>query len=564
MENNFEKNNEEIVDKNGAEALENATDNASSESSSTVNESKDKKKFPIWIIPVAIAVVIGIAMAIILPGLFGGDETTDPTYCDYSVSVVDYLGNPMSNVMVIFTAPDGEESMIITENNGIALLENVIAGEYKVVVDKGFSNATIFTNEYTLTEEKNELCVVARDGDNSIDISGDVDAGSYAHNISVDDFSVYTEAGKTTYLSFDPIEAGIYGITITNASRSSLSYYGIYNEVKLINLGDYDKETKTLSVVLSYTDFTYIIGVDSDATEWVDISVTRISDVPYYIYGAVEDGTTAEPVGTGTHTFEGEAGKTSYAVFTPGRTGIYKISFNSDDEGMTIGYYGLPMVVQPNHCGDGEYDGKTFEFVVHDGDTPRVIGINFTKTTSAELIIERTGDAPFDPQYAPWTEVPAPTDIDKCHLPKETILTDLDVTDPTLSVTRGDDGYYYTSDGKLVYIRIGSVGQNGYLDVSIAYIAGLVDQNFGSNFGGYVYDENGEFVDKYSYNSLLKAYYEKCSGSGVYPLTDDLAEAIQLHGNNCGWWRYGTVNYLFNGVGVVVENAWLFLCCTAN
>jgi hypothetical protein len=133
-----------------------------------------------------------------------------------------------------------------------------------------------------------------------------------------------------------------------------------------------------------------------------------------------------------------------------------------------------------------------------------------------------------------------------------------------LSVTLGDDGYYYTNSGELVYIRVNSVPNSGYLDVSIALIAGLVDKNIGQNFGGYVYDENGQFVGKYSYNEMLASYFEKLDSTGVYPLTQELAEAIQVHGGSMGWWKPDTVNYLFNGVDVNFDNAWLFLCCTAK
>ena len=97
----------------------------------------------------------------------------------------------------------------------------------------------------------------------------------------------------------------------------------------------------------------------------------------------------------------------------------------------------------------------------------------------------------------------------------------------------------------------------------IAFIAGFVDENHGQNFGGFVYDDEGNFVGKYSYNSMIESYLQYCD-HGVYPLTEELAEAVKLHGQNAGWWNPTSGNYLFSNVLAVLENAWLFACCTAE
>lgn len=386
----------------------------------------------------------------------------EPVYKDYTVTVVDGLGNPMDSVIVKFINSDGETKTRITEKDGVAALKNVIAGDYAVYIEKGFSDAVITNGRYDLTAEVTELRLILRDETKTADIYGDIPDGSFAYNI-----------------------------------------------------------------------------------------------------------------GVGSYTAPINPGETSYFVFYAQKSGTYRVSLTTTDENVKIGYYGIPMFVQSTHRGDGEYDGKTFELVIQDSSTPYVVGINSDKLVNATFTIERTGDAPFDPQFAPWTVIESTADITKVTLPEGATLKDIDVTDPTVSVTLGEDGYYYTSDGKMVYVRLGSVCQAGYLDVSIAHIAGLVDKNFGQNFGGYIYDDNGEFVGKYSYNTLLEAYYGgfdeegvytgNCDlKTGVYPLTEELAEAIKCHGTSAGWWKPNTVNYLFNGVSVVIENAWLFLCCTVD
>lgn len=279
------------------------------------------------------------------------------------------------------------------------------------------------------------------------------------------------------------------------------------------------------------------------------------------IYGELEGRTYAQPIGVGEHDIYCDGAEMSYFIFHAQQQGTYKVSLPSNAKA-TVGYYGIPLFVQSTHKANGEYDGKSFELVIRDIATPYVFGIFSDEESVEKLTIERTGEAPFDPHYADWTTVLPENDIPKCTLPEGAILDDLNIASSNLSVTLGDDGYYYTSDGQLVYLRIGSTGYASYLDVSIAYIAGLVDKNFGQNFGGYVYDENGEFVAKYSFNEMLAAYYEQCDSTGVYPLTEELATAIKVHGNSAGWWKPGTVNYLFGNMTVDPDTAWLFLCCT--
>lgn len=379
-------------------------------------------------------------------------NNSQPKYKDYTITVVDTAGQPMSNVIVKITTPSGETKMKVTGKDGIASLPNSIEGNYQVKVEQGLSTAIIDKSDFILTTDVNSLKVVVRDAENNVEIYGDIPEATFAQNIN----------------------EGVYNLPFASEEMR-------------------------------------------------------------------------------------------YFVFYASKSGIYNVSIDSADSDMTVGYYGIPLFVQSTHRGEGEYECKTFELVIQDISTPYVIGVNATMAGEAKLTVERTDDAPFDPQYAPWTTVSPSGEIIKCELPSTAILTDIDVTDPALKWELRDDGYYYTSDGKLIYLRIGSVRADGqYLDASIAYIAGLADENFGQNFGGYVYDENGEFVGKYSYNTLLASYYDQCSGSGVYPLTAELAEAMITHGNSCGWWKSGTINYLFEGVAVIPENAWLFLCCTVE
>lgn len=448
MENNIEKNVDEIQENVNVEAADEAVEKD--------NATTPKNNFPIWIIPVAVAILIGIVMAIVFPIVFGGSD--DPVYLDYTVTVVDGAGKPMSNVMVKFTTLDGETKTRITEKDGIASLKNVIEGEYKVNLEAGLSDAIVLVKEYTLTKETNSIYAVVRDSKNSIEI-----------------------------------------------------------------------------------------------------------------YGVVEDGTYASSIDAGAHIIPCTAGEISYYLFYARTPGVYKVALTSSDEQMTLGYYGMPMFVQSNHCGDGAYDGKSFELIIQDITTPYIFGIKANENAIANLTVERTGDAPFDPNYADWIEVTAEGPFTVCDTTGKT-LADVDISAKNFDITLGSDGYYYTNDGKAVYIRLTTAPGHSYMDEefnsqlvfggSLALMAGLVEgQDVGNNIGGYVYDENGNFVNKYRYNQMIATYLDYVDSTyGVVQLNAELVECIKLHGQSSGWFDPDSYGYLFGNIEVNDDISWLFLC----
>ena len=289
------------------------------------------------------------------------------------------------------------------------------------------------------------------------------------------------------------------------------------------------------------------------------------------ICGAIPENSYACTVNDGSHSVVCNSGSTSYVVFKALQPGVYRVSFTSDDSAMTVGHYGIPMFVQAAHCGELEYDGKSFELIIRDQTTPYVLGLNATVDCVATLTVERTGNAPFDPSYdAEWVEVQSTANITDFDLTGKT-LVDFDITAKNISVSLGDDGYYYTNNGKRVYIRITTQTGIGYtenkqfvpvLSGSLALIAGHVNDKVGVTVGGYVYDENGNFVEKLKYNEMIKTYMDYADPTyGVVPLTEELADCIKLHGNANAWYDSSSGGYLFgNIIGVNNDNAWLFLC----
>ena len=173
--------------------------------------------------------------------------------------------------------------------------------------------------------------------------------------------------------------------------------------------------------------------------------------------------------------------------------------------------------------------------------------------------MERTSDPSLDIAEIPWIDcepTKAPVAIDLAGEGEVAVLTDLDITNPNLTVVLGADGFYHlgTADGAIVYLRIGTAS---------AYLDSFYDICSVSRFGAYFYNEDGSFDRKESYNLLIEAYYACADAeTGLYPLTEDLAYVIQVMGEYYGWWTAS--DSIFGTTPFVPSVAWLFACVTVE
>lgn len=255
-----------------------------------------------------------------------------------------------------------------------------------------------------------------------------------------------------------------------------------------------------------------------------------------------------------------------FFVFTPTESGYYKIS--ASDKSASVGYHGAPTFPMINSVAEIEGDGS-FHLNVKDSN----IGTNGTGTSqyiisvsteseneiSCILMVERDGNYVRDIVDEPWQDVMPSKPLSKFS-PSFSLnnLRDLDITDPSLSVVfNSQDGYYHlgTADGPLVLIRMTTDSE---------YIASFTKMCETDRLGAYIYDENGNFVKKESFNELIAKYAEICDEvSGVCPLDKDLEYMIKTVGNFKGWWNYAKGTHIFGDLIVPEKNAWLFACCYA-
>ena len=248
----------------------------------------------------------------------------------------------------------------------------------------------------------------------------------------------------------------------------------------------------------------------------------------------------------------------TYVVFTPTRPGVYEFGYESESD-VLLTYHGAPINVFENPLLD-TVDGKV-SFSITAG------SVGSTPDTTAQYVfrlegtgsgcmftVTRTGDVPKSPYDEPWTVLTAPSGALK---PYEGItggrLTDLDVTNPALTVVVGEDGYYHlnSADGPVVFIRLSSA--NPYM----ADFKTICDT---TRICAYLYNEDGSFDRRESYNEMILEYLTVANEDGVVPLNEQLAYMVKTAGDYMGWWNFSNDLDIFGDKIVDPAIAWLFAC----
>ncbi len=324
---------------------------------------------------------------------------------------------------------------------------------------------------------------------------------------------------------------------------------------------------------LSYDEAAAVIA---DGAEEITVALYRTTlDLPTESLSIDSDTPVEAPVmSNGSYRVALKTGK-NYFIFVAQERGEYLISTDFD-ENVNLGYHGGVFYVQQNDV-SGTDDtaevvksdaGITFKIrsfnvgETIDSSSKYVISIESDKETSGTLIIKRVADLPLSAEEMPWQEAPMVGSPEKFELSpngESVALTDFDITDPTLAWVYSEaDGYYHLGDenGPILYMRLNS---------SSKYAASLAEICETNGYGVYIYDDNGDFVEKRSYSTLFTAYSEAADeNTGVYPVTRDLYDFVVSYGAHNGWWeRSAELNRFFGELAprIIKENAWAFAVC---
>ncbi|MBO5313428.1 MAG: hypothetical protein J6B29_05620 [Clostridia bacterium] len=353
------------------------------------------------------------------------------------------------------------------------------------------------------------------------------------------------------------LEAGDYTFTLSPNSDTDKFYY--------------DEDSCVLSA--EDTEKTIVLYEYANSSITQQIWVTDMSE-GHIDYDAVsiEEGASYITI---------DRAEMTYLIFTPTRGGMYRISFveeeNVTTSTVTLGYFGSPHSVWESSIADlnedGSFDLKIDNSSVNlgsEGGTARfVIGVRSARVKGCVLMIERTGDVQGE---MPWTEVQADKDAVKTEDYLNDGIVDFDITDASLSaVYNEDDGYYHLNsvDGPILYIRLNSAVIASQTKDEIIYKYFAPISSITATLGKIFYEGEGDdrvIVEKVRYNEMLQTYSELCGSKGIYPLNEQLAQAIKDIGDYNDWYspanEFGVYkSHLAAGETVVSENAWLFACC---
>lgn len=268
-----------------------------------------------------------------------------------------------------------------------------------------------------------------------------------------------------------------------------------------------------------------------------------------------DDGQFTYTLKAGCSAVELEAG-INYFIFRPEKSGEYRFSANVGE----IGYYGNPIAAMDINLADSDENGA-LKLSIKEGMLAGsfLFGVTVEEKCNALITLARIGDVELTWEDRPWTAyMPEKLPL-KFTLPKGTELVDIDVTDPAVSVVYNKtDGYFHygTPEGPIVYVRITTAGK---------YLAPFSEICENTRLGTYLYNDKGEIISKESYNELIELYKAACDeNSGVIPLDRNMEYVIKTVGESWGWWKSTAGRYLFSGVKVVDDIAWLFACCYAK
>lgn len=257
-----------------------------------------------------------------------------------------------------------------------------------------------------------------------------------------------------------------------------------------------------------------------------------------------------------------------YFFFNPEEGAIYK--FYTDSNKVEVGYYGGRFFVSGNNTGTMDANGAMTLEVLHSSvGSTFVIGLKSISSavTECTFTIEKAADIGISIEELAWeqyqlSKTPEKSTATKGSIHYVQITADIsDIFNITGAVSEipvyynENDGFYHLSgvDGPILYVKINTATVFHEALITIANV---------TNVGRYIYDENGNFIKKESYNDAIIAYGDVADSNGVVPLDNDLIYILKNIGMN-GWYDMLSPNSIFadDEVFVYEYNAWLFAVC---
>ncbi len=201
----------------------------------------------------------------------------DPLKIDYSVTVLDGFGNPMSGIQVTFMSPQAPVGSVKTDENGKAVCK-LTEGEYEADVEVGDDYYVGGYIKLTASAPSAEVIAVGY-ASNPEKMYPDEVNGVY--NVGVGSVRVPVENNVIRYFFFKPTEGAVYKF-YTDSDKVEAGYYGGNFNVLAYNAGQYDEEGNLVFEFLkSSVGQVLVIGLKSSSASVSECTLTieRYSDI---------------------------------------------------------------------------------------------------------------------------------------------------------------------------------------------------------------------------------------------------------------------------------------------
>ena len=349
------------------------------------------------------------------------------------------------------------------------------------------------------------------------------------------------------------------------------SYKGEFLSLSLDN-GSYQIELDLANTGVEYTyDESACVLTPEKRTASIRLFKTVGESTDLYVGYPIELDYTAYSIGVGATKVQLTQNDYSFFIFTPTVAAVYTITYECDSD-LQIGYHGGSFCAQGSDLTGASGDivkyenGISMSVYASNIGGDYVISVKSTVATSCILNIKNAGDPGTRIEDEPWT--PYLEDNSKIQadlaVKPDGAYTTVDLTDLTLKAVYNEvDGYYHLGsvDGPILFID---------LTTNTSYVSSVQTICGYQRMGTYIYDGNGNIVEKRSYNELFLQYGMPDSADATVdeplrvPLTAKLAEAIQSFGDKNGWWSEASESNIFTqallGAPYNQEFAWLLYC----
>lgn len=371
-----------------------------------------------------------------------------------------------------------------------------------------------------------------------------------------------------------PITDIVVKVMKGNEQIKMYPYKGVFLEF------DIPKDNYTIELDLSRLgkNYTYDLALckltPADKATTIRLFDQPASNTELFVGAPLSKDYTGQIIGEGSYKVTLTPNDYTFFVFTPTTPAIYTVTYESGSA-LRIGYHGSTFFVQGVDISEGTEGFAAFEnglavsvYAANLGSS-YVFSVYSESAASCVLNIESAGDPGTRLSDQPWTpfvENNAKV-TQQLAYPKEGTYTALDLSDLNLkAVYNTADGYYHlgSENGPVIFIDLTS--NTPYFNGTMS-IQGI---SIMQRIGRYIYDINGDVVEKRSYNELFLQYgiaetEQEVAEVGTIrvPLTQKLAEAVQEFGKMQSWWEIGSDANIFVGAGFPSYNqefAWLLFC----